>query len=142
MPWNQNYMDPVQPVRRNQSSACFTATSRDGWALSHANKTNPPEVGKYKPRYSQIERKGATTKIVSKSKNTGSERILQRELQHSYFCPHALVVLNDREAQPKRNSKLHANGSTDDFADALHTRSIVTNGSTSRDRADGKPSER
>ena len=32
-------------------SASFVATSRDAWLSSHANKTNPPEVGKYRPNF-------------------------------------------------------------------------------------------
>ena len=34
-------------------------------------------------------------------KNFGTERILQRELQHSYICPHTLKVLTHRECRAK-----------------------------------------
>ena len=46
-----------------QTTSSFNATSRDAWAKSHASKTNPPEVGKYKPKFSQVEKIAETTVI-------------------------------------------------------------------------------
>ena len=64
-------------------SSSFAATSRDAWATSHASKTNPPEVGKYKPKFSQVEHAGLETVIRKPKVNIGKERIEQRDLQHS-----------------------------------------------------------
>ena len=82
-------------------SPCFVATSREQRANTLASRTNPPEVGRYRPRHSQTEKKGISSTINPNSKNFGTERILQRELQHSYICPHTLKVLTDKESRPK-----------------------------------------
>ena len=39
--------------RRNITSS-FNASSRNAWQDAHASKTNPPDVGKYKPKFNQI----------------------------------------------------------------------------------------
>ena len=58
--------------------------------------TKPPEVGWYKPKYSQVERVSMKAVIRAPQKNLGTERILQRDLQHMQFCDHVLNVLNDK----------------------------------------------
>lgn len=79
IPFNQKFASGANAHSR-QKSASFTATSRDAWATSHASKTNPPDVGKYKPKYSQVEPKGLSAEIRAQPKNEGADRIMQREL--------------------------------------------------------------
>ena len=63
IPWNQKYKDEYTTLNTRQKSSCFITSSRDAWARAHASKTNPPEVGKYKPRYSQVEKRGLKADI-------------------------------------------------------------------------------
>ena len=41
----------------HRKSASFVSTSREAWTVSHSSKTNPPEVGKYRPNFNQVEKK-------------------------------------------------------------------------------------
>ena len=83
-------------------SSSFSATSREAWIKSHASKTNPPDVGKYKPKFNQVEKKELYTAIIAPQKNMGQERILNRELQHTHFCDKVLHVINDKKHPGKR----------------------------------------
>ena len=92
-------------MRGREKSASFSATSREAWASSHASKTNAPEVGKYKPKFSQIEPKELATVIRAPQKNVGADRILQRELQHTFMCNHAIKVLCDKNARTTQKAR-------------------------------------
>ena len=88
-------------MSRNKSSS-FNATSRDAWATAHASKTNPPDVGKYKPKFNQVEKIAPSSQIIAEPRNFGNERILTRDLQHTFFCDKVLHTLNDRRNPGKR----------------------------------------
>lgn len=51
IPFKQKFNAKESPCNKNKS-ASFCATSREAWLTSHASKTNPPDVGKYKPKFS------------------------------------------------------------------------------------------
>ena len=88
-------------MARHKSSS-FNATSRDAWATAHASKTNPPDVGKYKPKFNQVEKIAPQTQIIKEPRNFGAERILTRDLQHTFFDEKLLRSLNDRRHPGKR----------------------------------------
>mgnify|MGYP000055953127 CR=1 FL=1 len=85
----------------HQKSSSFYATSREQWETSHASKTNPPDVGKYKPKFSQVERSAHELTIRPPPFNFGTERIGHRELQHSTFCEKIIHDLSDRKPASK-----------------------------------------
>ena len=91
MPFNQKFM--ADNAKGRQKSASFCAASREAWAVSHASKTNAPEVGKYKPKFSQVEKKSLETTLYAPQKNSGAERILKRELDHTFLCEHTIKLL-------------------------------------------------
>ena len=101
VPFKQD-LNPKESKHSRQKSFCFAATSRDAWASSHASKTNAPEVGKYKPKFSQVENKSWSQKIVAPQKNVGADRILKRDLQHSHWCDKILKNLNEIKHPGKR----------------------------------------
>lgn len=114
--------------RSRKSSACFTSLTRKQWENLHATKIESPEVGKYNPNFSYVEKKGLTTKLRAKPQNFGSERIKQRELQHSYICPHTLQVLNDPSTNTRKLSKRISQLSMDfSVANTPKTGTIITN---------------
>lgn len=51
IPFSQKFNAKESPSAKIKS-ASFSATSREAWMTSHASKTNPPDVGKYKPKFS------------------------------------------------------------------------------------------
>ena len=74
--------DLVQdPVHRRTVSSSFNATSRDAWQKAHASRTNPPEVGKYKPKTTAVWAKSKATQIIETPPNYGEERKMAKNLQ-------------------------------------------------------------
>jgi len=81
VPFDQKLRNKNKDVVVNHmKSASFSATSREAWQTSHASKTNAPEVGKYKPKFNQVEKIGIQHHIIAPRKNIGQERILDREI--------------------------------------------------------------
>ena len=88
------------------------APSREAWALAHASKTNSPDVGKYKPKYTHIEKVAPITQIIAEGRNKGSERIMARDIQHTVWCDKVLNCLNDHSKHNHSKRKLSENMST------------------------------
>ena len=59
-------------------------------------------MGKYKPKFNQVEKIATKAHINVPKVNYGADRIKQRELQHTYFCDNMLKVLNERRNPGKR----------------------------------------
>ena len=57
--------------RRNTHSS-FKGTSRDQWSSSHSNKTMPPDVGKYTPKYEIVDTVKKVVIIREKHRHLGS----------------------------------------------------------------------
>ena len=53
-------------------------------------------MGKYKPKFNQVEKIATKAHINVPKVNYGTDRIKQRELQHTYFCDNMLKVLTER----------------------------------------------
>ena len=82
-------------VRKSVSSS-FHATSRDAWQSAHASKTNPPEVGKYKPKNSVVWAKSKATVIRKTPPNEGTERKLRQGLQQMRCVDRIIKKLDTR----------------------------------------------
>ena len=85
MPFNQSFgkergRNGNTYMSQHQKSSSFHATTRNAWQDSHASKTDPPEVAKYTPKYSQVEKIAVKAVIRNIKKNVGQQRIMQREL--------------------------------------------------------------
>ena len=59
-------------------------------------------MGKYKPKFNQVEKIATKAHINVPKVNHGTDRIKQRELQHTYFCDNMLKVLTERRHPGKR----------------------------------------
>ena len=93
---------------RRTISSSFNATSRDAWQHAHANKTNPPEVGKYKPKTQVIWAKPRATDIRKTPPNEGYERKMRKGLQQMQCDERIFRVLDKRVAA----GKMHVPGKT------------------------------
>ena len=67
-------------LHRRTVSSSFNATSRDAWQKAHASRTNPPEVGKYKPKTSAVWADSKKTVIRETPPNYGQKRKLMQNL--------------------------------------------------------------
>ena len=104
VPFEQKFRNDKKgvPISNRGKSSSFCATSRDLWQQSHASKTNPPEVGKYKPRFSQVEKIAQQPHINVPKINYGAERIAERDNQKQHWCEHILKNINPNPHPGKR----------------------------------------
>ena len=86
--------------------------SRDARAQAFASKTNSPDIGKYTPKYNQIEKVSPNFKIIAEGVNKGSERIMARDIQHTVWCDKVLNCLNDHSRHNHSKRKLSEHKST------------------------------
>ena len=72
-----NKVDPkavteeVAMIERKLCDASFKSTQRDARIEAFASKTNPPPVGKYTPRYTQVDAKFRNTMYLPEEENEG-----------------------------------------------------------------------
>lgn len=85
---------PVKEGKKKLSSS-FLATEREAWQQAHANKTNPPDGLKFRPKYEVIWELPKTFNIHKPQPNIGQKRILEKQWQHSYLCDRVTKTLND-----------------------------------------------
>jgi hypothetical protein len=104
---------PAKPKPPRLSSS-FMSTPRDEWYAAHANKTNPPDGLKFRPKHEFIWSTTPYAHIHKQPKNIGHERILEKNWQHSYICDRITKTMNDKklkarleaqEAHAKKNEK-------------------------------------
>jgi len=60
---------------RKKVSSCFNSTGRDEWQDAHASKTDPPDVGKYKPKYNRVWSDERAAVILQEHLHIGQKRI-------------------------------------------------------------------
>lgn len=63
---------------RKQVQSAFKSTTREQWNQARVSKTQPPEVGKYKPKYNQLDNNLKAAAIHKEHSHTGKTRILDR----------------------------------------------------------------
>lgn len=70
--------DPIVLLKdvdiRRKVQGAFKSTTREAWNQAHSSKTKPPEVGKYKPKYDQIETDLKAITIRDIQPNVGEQR--------------------------------------------------------------------
>lgn len=64
---------------RKKVQGAFKSTTRNAWQAAHANSTNPPDVGKYKPLFKQVDSDTKVANIRDIQKNIGEERKVVRD---------------------------------------------------------------
>lgn len=63
---------------RRTVQSCFKSSTRDGRNIAFASHTNPPEVGKYKPKNDIIWRKPKAAKMEREHSHLGSRRLTMK----------------------------------------------------------------
>lgn len=88
----------TNPTHRRTISSSFNATSRDAWQSAHASKTNPPEVGKYKPKTESVWPDQRIYRIMETPPNEGKERKLRKGLQQVNCCERLFMNMDPEKA--------------------------------------------
>lgn len=87
----------------------FKSTTRNNWQEAHASKTNPPDVGKYTPKYDALDTDQKATVFVKEHDQQGVKNIIERETQHTHVCLQQIKRLNypvkDARSQAPRLAK-------------------------------------
>lgn len=97
--------DEIQRIQRQACDASFKCQPRDIRIKAFASKTNSPAVGKYTPRFTQVENTLAkNVSYVPEPDNLGFLR--KQELNHSKMtiCPHTIRVIEDWAGRKVQNS--------------------------------------
>ena len=63
--------------------------------MAFESKTNSPRVGKYIPRYSQVDVKEKFPRYIPKPDNLGIIRKRELNLSKMDICPHAIRTIED-----------------------------------------------
>lgn len=96
---------------RKKVQGAFKSTTREAWQSAHSSKTMPPEVGKYKPKFSQIESDKKVAKIRNIKPNVGEQHIAARDEQHTHVCLKVVKGLNypvfHEKSQARRLAKVN-----------------------------------
>ncbi len=79
----------------------FKSTTRNHWQEAHASKTNPPDVGKYTPRYDVLDSDKKATSFVKEHDPEGANNIKQRNEQLTHVCLQQIKRLNYPVKDPR-----------------------------------------
>ena len=71
-------------THRKNITSSFNATSRNAWQDAHSSKTNPPDIGKYKPHYGHVWAPIKDTFMRQTPPNLGKLRKDRKEEQQCY----------------------------------------------------------
>lgn len=87
--------DEVSRILKKECDSSFKATERDARLTAFASKTNPPPVGKYTPRYTQVDASFRETKYLAEKENEGFAKKRELNLKTMHICPHTIRVIED-----------------------------------------------
>jgi hypothetical protein len=87
--------EEVSRILRKECDSSFKSTNRDDRITAFASKTNPPPVGKYTPRYNQIDAAFRKTEYLPEKENEGFLRKREMNLKTMHICPHTIRVIED-----------------------------------------------
>jgi len=103
--------DEVSRILRKECDSSFKATEREARVMAFASKTNAPAVGKYTPRYSQIDpsRKENYSRYFPEKENEGFLRKRDMAMKTMHICPHTIRVIEDwagKKVSPRGHSMM------------------------------------
>ena len=101
--------DEVARILRKECDSSFKATEREARVMAFSSKTNPPPVGKYTPRYSQIDPSKKETRYIPEKENEGFLRKRDLAMKTMHICPHTIRVIEDwagKKVSPRGQSMM------------------------------------
>ena len=87
--------DEVTRILKKDCDYSFKSTEREARLKAFASKTNAPAVGKYTPRYSQIDKAFRKTIYLKERENEGVLRKRELNMASQFICPHTIRVIED-----------------------------------------------
>ena len=82
-------------VERKKCNSSFKAQSREDRFQAFYSKTNSPRVGKYTPRYNQVDGRDKFPKYFIPPDNMGIIRKKELNIDSMSICPHAIRTIED-----------------------------------------------
>jgi hypothetical protein len=85
----------VMRILQKNCDSSFKSTEREARINAFASKTNPPAVGKYTPRYTQVDAAFRDTRYFPEKENEGFRRKKDLNMKTMHICPHTIRVIED-----------------------------------------------
>jgi len=79
---------------RREVTSSFCSTSREAWQQAHASRTDPPDFGKYKPKFDTVWKFKKEAVIRNEVENEGAKRVHQRQWQQNTVCDKVIRSIN------------------------------------------------
>jgi hypothetical protein len=87
--------DEVSRILKKECNSSFKSTERDARLIAFASKTNAPAVGKYTPRYTQVDASFRKTEYLPEKENEGFLKKKEINFRTMHICPHTIRVIED-----------------------------------------------
>jgi hypothetical protein len=104
--------EEVSRLLKKECDSSFKSTERIARFMAFASKTNAPAVGKYTPRYTQVDASFRKTEYLPEKENEGFLKKKELNMRTMHICPHTIRIIEDwagKKVSPRNHSVIHKN---------------------------------